>query len=230
MNESGSSFRLTPRLVLGLGVLLAGVLLTADQFELLDAQVFYDYWPILIIAVGATRIGSSKTSDRIFAFFWIALGSWLLAWNLDYLDLNPMEIFWPLVLILFGLTLVFGALRRQRSATDAESSVNVIAVMGGVDRQNSSLDFSGGDVTVFMGGGELDLRQAQIAGGDAVVQIFALWGGYTFRVPPDWTVSLDVLPLLGGVSDLRTQHERRQDAPNLTLKGVVIMGALELKN
>jgi predicted membrane protein len=103
-------------------------------------------------------------------------------------------------------------------------------VMGGIDRQNSSLDFSGGDVTVFMGGGELDLRQAQVAGGDAVVQIFAMWGGYTFKVPSDWDVTVDVLPLLGGVSDLRSHHEHREGAPRFTLKGVVIMGGIELKN
>lgn len=230
MSESTSTFRLTPRLVLGLGVLLAGILLTVDQLELYDAQLLFDYWPVLIMAVGATRIASSKTSDRIFAFFWIAVGAWLLAWNLGYLDLNPLELFWPLVLILFGLTLVFRATRRPSTASDADSRTNIIAVMSGIDRQNSSLDFSGGDVTVFMGGGELDLRQAQVASGEAVIQIFAMWGGYGFRVPPDWNVVLEIVPLLGGVTDLRTQHERREGAPTLTLKGVVIMGGIELKS
>jgi hypothetical protein len=245
MNASAPGFRLTPRLVLGLGVLLAGVLLTADQLGFVEADLFYDYWPLLIMAVGATKLGGSKrqkrqgvvavqmipvTSDRVFALFWIAIGAWVLAWNLGYLDLNPLEVFWPLVLIIFGLTLVFGARRSQRSSTDADSRANIVAVMGGVDRQNSSRDFSGGDVTVFMGGGELDLRQTEVAGAEAVVQIFAMWGGYAFRVPSDWEVSLDVLPLLGGVSDLRTRHEHRDGAPRLTLKGVVIMGGIEIKN
>ena len=130
----------------------------------------------------------------------------------------------------FGLTLVFRALRPKRAASDTDSNANIVAVMSSVDRQNSSRNFSGADVTIFMGGGELDLRQAEVAGGDAVVEIFAMWGGYAFRVPPDWDVTLDVLPLLGGVTDLRSHHERRDGAPRLTLKGAVIMGGIELKN
>lgn len=223
-------FRLTPKLVLGLGVMIAGLLITADQLGLFDAQPVYDYWPVLIIAVGSTKIASRQTSDKIFALIWVSIGAWLLAWNLDYVDHSPVEMFWPLVLIIFGLSLIFGALRQKRSVPDKDSNAIIVAVMSSVDRQNSSQDFAGGDVTIFMGGGELDLRQAEISGGDAVVQIFAMWGGYTFRVPPDWDVKLDVLPLLGGVTDLRSHHERRENAPRLTLEGVVIMGGVELKN
>jgi len=214
-------------LVLGLGVVLVGLILTADRLGFYDARAFLDYWPLILVAVGATKLGGGHTSDKVFAFFWIAIGLWLLAWNLDYMNLNPVEVFWPVVLILFGLTLVFGALRRTRPSSTSDSRVNVIAVMAGVDRTNSSTDFLGGDVTVFMGGGELDLRQATIET-EAVIQVFTLWGGYEIRVPPDWNVSLEVLPLLAGVEDKRTQHERREDAPTLMIKGVVIMGGIEL--
>ncbi len=79
-----------------------------------------------------------------------------------------------------------------------------------------------------MGGGELDLRQAAIQD-EAVIQVFALWGGYEIQVPPHWNVSLEVLPLLAGAEDKRTQHERRDGAPTLRIKGVVIMGSIEVK-
>ena len=230
MSTERSGFRITPRLILGLGVVLVGLVLTADTLGLSDVEFLFDYWPLILVAIGTTKLGGTHLSDRVFAFFWIAIGLWLLGWNLGYLDLNPIEIFWPMVLILLGLTLIFGALRRTRPSTTADSRVNVVAVMGGVDRRHSSSDFLGGDVTVFMGGGELDLRQAAIQDDEAVIQIFALWGGYEVKVPPDWNVSLEVLPLLAGVEDKRTQHENREGAPTLVLKGVVIMGGIDVKN
>lgn len=229
MNDSRATFRITPRLVLGLGVMAAGLLLTLDQLDLYDAEIVFDYWPLLLVAIGATRIAGRHLSDKIFAASWIVIGLWLLAWNLDFTDLSPFELFWPLVLILCGLTLIFGARRRALSTAEAEDAVNIVAVMGGVDRQNSSARFDGGDVTVCMGGGELDLRQAVLED-DAVIQVFALWGGYGFRVPPDWNVSMEVVALLGSLEDHRSHHERREGAPTLTLKGVVIMGGLEVKN
>ena len=54
--------------------------------------------------------------------------------------------------------------------------------------------------------------------------------GYEVQVPPDWNVSLEVLPLLASVEDKRTQHESREGAPTLVLKGVVIMGGIDVSN
>lgn len=229
--DDSAPLRITPRLVLGLGVLAIGLLFTADSLGLLDADLLFDYWPVLLIAVGATKLGGRTTSDRLFAVFWIALGLWLLTWNLGYVDLDPFELFWPLVIILFGLFLIFGAERRRRTAgSGRDSLVNIVALMGGVERQNSSRSFRGGDVTAFMGGGRLDLRQAELAERETEIRFFVMWGGYELRVPPDWEVSLEVLPLLGAAEDKRTRQEKIEGAPRLVLKGVVIMGAVEVKS
>lgn len=229
MSES-SPPRLTPRLILGLGVLAIGLLFTADSLGFGDADLVFDYWPILLIAIGATKLGGRTTSDKLFAGIWIGIGLWLLAWNLDYVEINPIEFFWPFVLILFGLSLIFGALRRRQALADGDSTVNVLAVMGGVERQISSQAFEGGDVTAFMGGGRLDLRQARLASDEVELQLFAMWGGYELRVPPDWDLSMEVLPLLGAAEDKRTHQEKVEGAPRLVLKGVVIMGGIEVKN
>ena len=228
MTES-SSLKVTPRLILGLGVLAIGLLFTADSLGMADAGIVFDYWPVLLIAVGATRVGGRTTPDKVFAGFWIGAGIWLLAWNLEYIDLNPVEFFWPFVLILFGLTMISGALRRRSAPAGGDSMVNIIAVMSGVERQHGSQDFEGGNVTAFMGGGRLDLRQARLASDEVELQFFCMWGGYELRVPPDWEISMEVLPLLGAVEDKRTHQERRDGAPRLVLKGVVIMGGIEVK-
>ena len=102
--------------------------------------------------------------------------------------------------------------------------------MGGVDRQNNSQQFEGGEITAFMGGGRLDLTHARLDEAGAEIQIFAMWGGYEIQVPPDWEVRTDVLPLLGAVEDKRTLQDKREDSQVLVLKGVVIMGGVEVKS
>ena len=101
--------------------------------------------------------------------------------------------------------------------------------MGGAQRQNSSQSFAGGDITAFMGGGLLDLRQARLAEGEVELRVFAMWGGYELRVPPDWDLTIDVLPLLGAVEDKRTLSETGDGSQRLVLRGVVIMGGMEIK-
>jgi predicted membrane protein len=221
--------RITPRLVLGLGVLTVGLLFTAETLGYGDADIVFDYWPVLLIAIGATSLGGRTRSDRLFSAVWIGLGAWLLAWNLDWIEVSPFSLFWPLVFLTFGLYLLTGG-RRRRAVEGGEPRLSIVAVMGGVDRRVSSQAFTGGDVTAFMGGGTLDLRQSRLAEPEIELRIFAMWGGYEVRVPPDWVVSIELLPLLGGVEDKRTHQEHVEGAPTLVLKGVVIMGGVELKN
>ncbi len=235
MSES-TGWRLTPRLVLGFGVLLIGVIFTADTLGLADGDLVFDYWPVLLIAIGATKIGGKTSSDRLFALIWIGVGAWLLAWNLAYVDVNPFQFFWPIVFIVFGLSLLLGGRgpvfvidTRRRGERGDDSTVSVIAVMGGVERSVGSQSFEGGDVIAFMGGGKLDLRAARPASQEIELEIFAMWGGYEIVVPPEWEVSVELLPLLGSVEDKRTHHERSGEAPVLTLSGVVIMGGIEVK-
>ena len=110
-----------------------------------------------------------------------------------------------------------------------ESTINAVAVLGGVDRNCSSQDFTRGQLTAIMGGCEIDLREASIVTSPAVIDIFALWGGVELMVPEDWTVTMKIQPILGGVSD-RTTAPRGGSDKNLVLEGTVVMGGLEVKN
>ena len=79
-----------------------------------------------------------------------------------------------------------------------------------------------------MGGCEIDLRNAEI-NGDAAIDVFAMWGGIEIRVPENWTVIGRVTPLMGGFED-HTRAPQAASAHRLIVRGMVIMGGVEIKN
>lgn len=86
------------------------------------------------------------------------------------------------------------------AAGDDDSIIEVSAILGGYVRRVSSQRFRGGDINAVLAGCEIDLRQASIEG-EAVLNVFALCGGITIKVPPDWSVVLQGTPILGGFEE-----------------------------
>lgn len=116
---------------------------------------------------------------------------------------------------------------------DPAGLVSLFTVMGEAKRASNDKPFRGGEMTAFMGGCVLDLRQAAIEPGqEASVNILAIMAGHEIWVPSTWAVALDVVPMLGGVDDKRLPplEPLREDAPRLRLKGFILMGGLVIRN
>jgi len=81
------------------------------------------------------------------------------------------------------------------------------------------------------GDGRLRARpaRAKIASGEAVLDVFAFWGGIDIKVPPDWQVALRGVPILGAIEDETTATGVPKRA-TLVIKGVAIMGGVGVKN
>ncbi len=112
--------------------------------------------------------------------------------------------------------------------TDTNSTMSAMAILGGVSRGNNSRAFRRADLLAIMGGCEIDLRQAAI-NGEAVIDVFAMWGGIEIRVPEDWTVVSRIVPLMGGIVD-KTRPTQGASAHRLVLRGCAFMGGIEIKN
>ncbi|MBM4167813.1 MAG: hypothetical protein FJ215_01445 [Ignavibacteria bacterium] len=231
-------FRLTARLVLGSLALLVGLLLTLDNLDVLSTSHLFRYWPSLLIVFGLSQtLLQRDLPNRLVGLFLAAAGSFLL---LDRFEIITFS-FWslvPLALLFIGGHMVYRSIQAQRassqtgvgaSGADSSSTVNLFAFMGGIERTNSSRTFMGGEVTAIMGGCELDLSRAVMKENQAILHLFTVWGGIEITVPPDWGVSVEVVPLLGAIEDTTTPP-RDGASKILVVKGYVVMAGAEIKN
>jgi len=224
---------LSARLVFGLVVIALGVAFLLDQLHLVEARHVLRYLPALPLLFGLmllTGIGIRRNvvGGLLLSFF----SGWLLLRALGVLTADPWGL-WPVLLVVLGGWMVVAAIRGPAPTASVEkgaSTLRAFAFWSGSGRKVVSEDFRGGEVTAIMGGHEIDLRPAKIAGdGTAVIDLFVWWGGVEIKVPADWKVTNEALPLLGGVDD-KTRMPEGEVRGHLILKGPIIMGGVEVKN
>ena len=225
---------ISPRLIFGLAIMAWGLLLTLDNFGLIDAHQYWRLWPLVLIAVGLARLAESV---RIAAF---AVGRGLvlvgLAFLLHNLDVVRLPQVWPLILFVVGGGIVWKALgpraRPRRAATWCRCAggqpARCVHLHGRHRARDEQPGLQGGDG--HGGDGRVRDRPAPgVPGGrTAVFDIFAMWGGVEIRVPEDWAVESHVVPLLGGFEDKTRQPADAKQ--RLVITGIAIMGGVGVKN
>jgi predicted membrane protein len=226
--------RFTPQVLFGLIVIVVGVLFTLDNLNVLDAGEYLRYWPAGLVAIGALKLWQARQQGYGWfgGLFFVVLGTWMLLARVVYIRIDISQV-WPLAFVLLGGLLVWRGFRsggRSAAGMDSNAHMSALAVMAGIARGNNSPAFKGADLTAVMGGCEIDLRQASIAPGEeAVIDVFAFWGGIDIRVPEDWTVVSRVTPLMGGLED-KTRPSQAASGKRLQVRGVAIMGGIVIKN
>ena len=114
-------------------------------------------------------------------------------------------------------------------AGDSAEFVRSFAMLSGHELRPVSRPFRGADLNAIMGGIKLDLTSARMEGDNAVIEVFAFWGGVEIYVPPDWTVTSEVTTLLAGFIDKR-RPTSVVPTKHLVVKGMVVMAGVEIKN
>lgn len=248
-----SGFGFTPRLLFGLGLALFGVVLLLGRFDVVDANYVLRFWPLILVAVGLQQFFNPRVGGPggrvvpVNGIIWIAIGGILLLNSLGIVHVTIWELFWPVVLIAVGVRLMTQQGRRgpgsgPRSAAEFTSSDvgPIFAVLSGVKRVSPPQPFQGAEVTTFMGGAHLDLRQAIMAPGDeAVLDVFAVMGGCELVIPAHWVVSAPIVAIMGGVDDKRLMPSPTviaqaaapgAGAPRLVVRGFVMMGGVTIRS
>ena len=225
----GRQHIITPRLILGLGIIVVGVLMTLETLGLVDTQAIFEWWPLVPILIGLTKIFLVRGGAVVSGLIWLSVGTLFLLNKLDVLEVSPWDL-WPLILVLIGGNLVRRALFPGRSKGDAPSdTLSGFAMFTGQGQRSTSQDFRGGDFTALMGGCDVDLSEADIQG-EAIVDVFAFWGGIDLTVPSEWNVQSEVSCLAGGFEDDTGGGTDKDPNKTLRLRGMAIMGGVRIAN
>jgi predicted membrane protein len=222
--EQAPDIRVTPRLVVGLAVMLAGLVMALDSLGLVDGGAVFRFWPLALVAVGVAKLMVPGRQGSA-GFLWIVAGVGFLLVTLGRMSAGGV---WALLIFAFGAHIAWKALRPAVIPTDASSVIDVIQFMGGTKTLVTTADFKGGQATAVMGGCEIDLRHASMPDGRAaVLDTFAFWGGIEVKVPDDWEVVSQGNAVLGGfVNNARSQVGAKK---RLVVTGLAIMGGVEVK-
>lgn len=224
-------------LFFGAIVVTVGCLLLLDNLGIIRFHDFWQYWPVLLIAFGVSRIVDSRMpSGWIWGGMVALAGAFLLLRNLDIIFFD-FSVVWPVILIAFGASVLFGALERGRIGgrvppMPASPTVGAHAIFAENKTGTDAQDFQGGQASAIFGAARFDLRNASMTTEEARIHVDVIFGEAEVRVPETWNVVSRAAVLFGGVDD-KTIHPKPDPnvkTPRLVITGSVLFGALTLRN
>ena len=242
-----------PRTLIGAFLVVIGLLLALDQLGWVEANHLMRFWPVLVVLYGLAILQRGGRGV-VYGTIVVLIGGWLLLNTLHWLILEPWQFIWPLILVVVGARILMrdhrypgpppasgfppagssaptptASFGSQPGSPPAMDHISMFGMMGGTKRRVAGAIFRSADMTSLMGGCELDLRDALLgADGTAHVEVFSLMGGNHIFVPPNWTVILQVTPIMGGVED-KTRPVMGGNQ-HLYVRGTVLMGGVEVSN
>jgi hypothetical protein len=217
--------------VLGATILFIGLLWTVDNLGIADTRDALRFWPAGVIVIGLLKLfGIGTRRSLVAGLVLTVLG---VAFQMDAIGAIrlTMRLFWPMVILFLGAILVVRSLGWFGGPLGAIGpGAGILAFMSGVVHKPSEELFTGGAATAVMGGVDLDLSAVRRTEEGATIDVFAFWGGVDIVVPAGWRVDNRVSALLGGIDDNRNPVASDAMGPLLTIRGLVVMGGLEIRN
>ena len=221
------------RFWLGIALLLFGAYWMLRELHIIPSflgEYIFNFRNIFII-IGIYFIAARDKVGAGLIFLGIGIFFWLRYFDLIFLD---WDLLLPAVVILIGFSLIAGRSiqRSQNTGADDEKQdfIDDFSLLGGRERTINSQSFRGGKVTALLGGSQIDMRNAELADGENVLDVFIMFGGSSLIVPPDWDVRVEVFSILGGFGDKRYSAVKVVPNPEKTLiiKGFVMFGGGEV--
>ncbi|HEX3516153.1 MAG TPA: DUF1707 domain-containing protein [Trebonia sp.] len=108
------------------------------------------------------------------------------------------------------------------------TSSGAVAILGGFTRKGDWVVPKEFTAFMFMGGGEIDLRDARFTEREVTIHIVAILGGCEVIVPEDATVYVTGIGILGAFEHTDAGGGS-PDGPVITINGVALLGGVDVK-
>ncbi|MEV7522241.1 DUF1707 domain-containing protein [Streptomyces sp. NPDC091371] len=109
------------------------------------------------------------------------------------------------------------------------TSTTAVAIMSGFQRKGRWTVPARFDAVAFWGGGELDLREANFAQREVVINCVAIMGGVQITVPPGVAVDVRGIGIMGAFDQREGSGPTEPDAPRVIVTGFAFWGGVEIK-
>jgi len=234
-------------LIVAVLLISAGALLFLDNIGLLRVNI-WDYWPVILIAVGVGKLTRSRyTREYLWGVFLIVFGSLFLLATLDIVTVRSWDSGWPISLLLIALgfvTLIRTVDTRQspkptagfaqQTVSGGSNTLNEHAVFGNVQRRYDNAVFEGGQLQSVFGSVEVDLRGARndSSNSPVTVHVECVFGSVKIRMPQTWRVEVRVEGVFGSFEDKTIPATTPPGFQSvlLILTGSYIFGSVEVDN
>lgn len=205
----------------GLILIIVGVLFLGNNFNWWSVDLFFKGWWTLFIIV-PSLLGLLKKESMSGSAISLTLGILLLLASQDIISWNMIwQILVPVIIIVIGLTLIFGGRKIRKSSPNSKEYV---AVFSGVDEKISDITSDFKAISIF-GGVELDLRNAKISQ-DIVIDCVSIFGGIDLRLPDNVKVKTNGLPVFGGVEN--KYNDNKDGKVTIYINYTCIFGGIDI--
>src|SRR3984957_16051936 len=101
----------------------------------------------------------------------------------------------------------------------------MVAIMGGSHRRGRFRAVGSINAVAIMGGDEIDLRDAEIEGGELTLNLVAVMGGANIYVPDSVDLDVGGFSLMGGHEEVGRELSPRPGAPLIRIRVYNLMSA-----
>lgn len=237
-------------------LMVLGTFILLNNLGMLPASI-PDYifsWKVLLIVFGTITLFKRRWFG---SFAMIGIGVYFLIPDIFAIPQSEIDKFWPLILIYLGVIMLFyyffppknrfsrvrrriemhkkykeysddfSKYKERKIPSSNTDYVDNMVILSGDSKKISSSNFQGGKLTSIMGGMELDLTNCSLSKEQNVIRIEIIMGGLTLTIPNEWNVIIEANSIMGGIFDESDSYI--DPAAQLTIKGAVIMGGVEIK-
>ena len=99
----------------------------------------------------------------------------------------------------------------------------MVAIMSGSHRHGRFRAVGSINAVAIMGGDEIDLREAEIEGGELTLNVFTLMGGANIYIPDSIELEVGGFSVMGGNTEVGVER-LRPGAPRVTIRAYNLMG------
>jgi hypothetical protein len=191
-----------------------------------------DFWPLIIVAMGISRIVSGKSRDFAGGLQLIGVGLLLQIIVFGWLPGNLLS-YWPYALIVVGLWLIFIQPKNKRIEKELSGHrLQLREVLRDARYALSCDGFEGGSVFALLSRVECDLSACTEDVGSMRLSMRVRWSAITLIVPDTWRVTFAMRHSLGEAQDRRVLGNPPDGsaAPELQISGSLLGSRLEIRD